>query len=364
MFFQLTYLIALSMPALLVSEPEATVDALAPLAGANGTVVTVDGVGFGDKRPRAWLQSVDTGKKRRLRVLAFADDQLSVQLRAGRLDPGAHELIVDPHGKDMPPVAAPSTFDVRAPWVERFEPSFVAGETEVDLIGQDFGSLRRPKVRIDGRRARVLSFGENKVRVRLPKKATGDAEVTLKTRIAETLGPCPLYLHGSECTIDEQHPDFDAICPVVSEDFLYLDVEGLTQWVIKPKLDVRLHADGDRLIAQVAQLDDPSGYPAYLRLEFDLDPADDNTPIDDAELSELAYVVFDGSKDGQLWLLADADFSKLEWKTAHCFSFAHVVADLRAQQSLQDPPELRRIELFLRVDTMSVLQEFHVSNAD
>ena len=80
----------------------AEVHAFSPDVGTRGTVIEVEGLGFGEKRPRAWLEPDETGKRRRLRVIEHADDRVAVQLRAAKMPAGAYALVIAPRGRHVP----------------------------------------------------------------------------------------------------------------------------------------------------------------------------------------------------------------------------------------------------------------------
>jgi hypothetical protein len=80
------------------------------------------------------------------------------------------------------------------PELDSVAPSTVSSGDEVTLTGQYFGGLRGT-VSIGGKRAKVLSWTDSAVTVRLPGKlAAGSQPVTLKTKLGSTTSAVPLQV--------------------------------------------------------------------------------------------------------------------------------------------------------------------------
>lgn len=175
--------ISLALLAVLIAAQatRAGIDGIAPDHGTLGTLITVQGDGFGSKKPRAWLSLPGAKKRYPLQVVAFDDAQITVRLRGGVAGP--LELHVKP--RDAAPVTAPTLFEIRAPEVQLVEQPVVTRGDTLD-VHVEFAGDRRLRVFVGGRRARVLmrddATGHLAVRVRT---ARGSHTVTVKNRIGE-----------------------------------------------------------------------------------------------------------------------------------------------------------------------------------
>jgi hypothetical protein len=351
----LALLLAVPLPA------QADVSGFTPAEGTRGTQLEVTGEGFGEKRPRAWLEPLDDGKPRRLRVLGWTDTAATLQVRAAKLPAGPYRVVIDPRGKDALPVASVETFEVRLPRIERFEPSWIGDDVLVELHGEHFGSLRKPRVKVGGKPARIMEWSDDRLVVRRRKKVIGDADVSVKTAAGTAEGPCPLYIHGTACTPGEDGVSSQLPCPVLSPSAVFVEVDKWPQWAVAPQLKTKIlpaaedGGSGPRLSVTLDGLMDPSGYPAAIWLEFALDPEDDLTPIDQADLVLARYVVFDDSGT-RIWQGDGTSLDDLtaKWSSKHCFSYALVHADLRAVKD--EKPEVIRIDAVLRLDGMALVQ--------
>ena len=88
-----------------------------PTSGSYGTAITIDGSGFGTKKPSAFLLDTGTNKKYSLKVTAFTDAQVTATV--GKAVLGTLQVGVTPKGTKTPFMAA-QTFEVLAPdivWV-------------------------------------------------------------------------------------------------------------------------------------------------------------------------------------------------------------------------------------------------------
>jgi hypothetical protein len=351
--------------ALLLAAPllpaQADVSGFTPGEGTRGTQLELTGEGFGEKRPRAWLEPLDGGKSRRLRVLGWTDTGASLLVKAAKLPAGPYRVVIDPKGKDALPVASTGTFEVRLPRIDRFEPSWIADDVLVELHGEHFGSLRKPRVRLGGKPARVMEWSDERLVVKRRKKIVGDADVSVKTAAGAADGPCPLYIHGEACAAVEDGVSSQLPCPLLAPSAVFVEVDKWPQWAVAPQLVTEIlpaaedGSSGPRLSVRLGGLMDPSGYPAAMWLEFALEAEDDLTPIDQADLVLARYAVFDDSGT-RTWQGDGTSLDDLtaKWSSKHCFSYAQVRADLRAVKN--ESPEIIRIDALLRLDGMALVK--------
>lgn len=339
---------------------QASVDGFAPKHGADGTLVEISGSGFHTKRPRVWLVDTTTGKALRQKVRAWSDEAITIELRGRKLVAGQYAISVCPCVPGAEPALSEDTLQVMPPVISRYAPTWIADEREVSLEGDYFGSRRRPKVRVGDKPAKVLAWSEGKARVRVRKSVQGDLDVSVSTPAGTTLGPCPLYVHGASCALDDGPLAPGQSCPLQDVSWIYLEIDGFAQWGDSTKLSVAFSQVTPvppalpQLKVVAKDLLDPSGANATLWLTFQLQPGDDNTPIDSAQLLEARYVSFHGPTDTRVWKLAPgSNQPPVEWAQKHCFSFAHLGVDLAAQGPYG--PSLLHLASILRVDTMALM---------
>ena len=359
---------ALLSALLLVAAPDevvtqASIQEIGPVMGTRGTEIVVTGESFGEKRPRAWLIEQATGKSRRQRVTSWSDTEVVVQVRSGKLPAGPYTLRVDPATKAKLPLEAPDSFEVCAPRIDFYEPTWIADQGELTLVGEHFGSLGKPRVTIGGKRTRVLEASDDRLLVKRRKQITGDATVTVKTAAGISEGPCPFYVHGDSCASAAGVPTPKLPCPLNAASAVYLEVDGWPHWSVDNQLEVELQLQPEdpalspRMVVKVGGLTDPSGYKAAVWLTFELGEDADLTPLLDATLIEARYAVFVSPTITRTWLGKGLgpNVLKSEWSSKHCFSFSHAVADLAAV-NFETPP-LIRVDAVLRLDTMALLSD-------
>jgi len=158
------------------------------VSGALGTVLTIDGSGFGGTtgtaKPKVFLDF--DGKLYACKVTAFSDTQITAEIKKGQL--GSHLLRVRPKG---------STEDftylsvvLQAPLIDE-----LLDESGLNLIDEaspglpftitgDFFGAKKPKIKIGGKKAKVLEWTMNQILLEMPKKlANGLWTIELLTKI-------------------------------------------------------------------------------------------------------------------------------------------------------------------------------------
>lgn len=133
-----------------------------------GTVFQAAGEGFG-RKPAAWLENDQ--RKIPLRVAPDGTDtQQTLKLRGlPRNSAGPYDLRIRPKGQKTPFSLAGMVIEL--PSVSSVSPPAAARRAEVTIEGEFFG-VKKGRVRIDGRPAKVLSWTDTAIRVRVPDTQT------------------------------------------------------------------------------------------------------------------------------------------------------------------------------------------------
>ncbi len=161
---RLCLLAALALVPTSVGAAAQVIDAVAPVEGTVGTVVTISGSGLAAGRPRVFL-AFDAGRfgvrKYRLDLLSVADGELRVAIDKAALGPCSLHVQL-PAGGD-----ASADFEVMPPQAGAVVPSLaVPGDTVV--IQGAFLGAQPPRVLFLGRRATVLACQDDAVTVLVP----------------------------------------------------------------------------------------------------------------------------------------------------------------------------------------------------
>lgn len=199
-------LLGLLMALLCAAPLRAEITSLSTDSLAPGTVLAVEGVGFGIKKAKLKLIPVGgAGKTTLLKPLSVSDGLITALFKKGQL--GEYTLEVTPKGG--PTYTAPSTVHVRAPELLEVVPESAQPGDEVELRGRYFGD-KKGKVKVGGRKAKVLSWeagalgdGEgatDRIRVRLSKNAkktmNGPNLIAIRNKIDEVLAELTLSMNG------------------------------------------------------------------------------------------------------------------------------------------------------------------------
>lgn len=139
------------------------IETVSPDEGTLGTVLTVTGDGFGDKKPKAFLRDPVSGKKYALKITANADGELTAEIK--KAVAGALDLVVIPKGSDE--IVAAAAFEVLTPQVLMLldgpggdvVTQAAGGDTFV-AVGNHFGP-KKGRVRVGGKAAKVVSWEPN-----------------------------------------------------------------------------------------------------------------------------------------------------------------------------------------------------------
>ncbi len=154
-----------------------------------GTQLTLVGSGFGGTtglaKPKVFTSSVALPKHRALKVVSFTDTELVVQVKAGV--PGDFDLTVQPKGADQAPLVADDAVRLVTPTFEQPSPA-AAGPGALVTLDPFFGpgtfGTKKGKVKVGGKKAKVMSWGADQVVFKLPAKlANGIYVVEAKNKI-------------------------------------------------------------------------------------------------------------------------------------------------------------------------------------
>ncbi len=172
-----------------------TQGAVYPVRGTIGTEVILSGAGFGQKRPKVYLDVAGTRKT--FRVLTFTDTEIHVRWKT-KIPSGSYDLYVQPKKSD--PVAL-GRFEIRNPEIDL---GMVGGHysgyprEQIIIFGFYFTS-QKPKLTLSGggltkpKKCRVLrsktyqyplaSRGESEAAIVVPNLSPGTYDFTVTTRI-------------------------------------------------------------------------------------------------------------------------------------------------------------------------------------
>lgn len=158
----------------------------ADVRAAVGAVLTIDGANFGTAKPKVFLLDELTGKKYVLKVTDFDDAQIVAEIK--KAVAGSLQLNVLPKGAEA---AFTSTVIIETPRIDELLDE--AGTSNVDeaspgtvfqIVGEYLG-LKKGKVRIGGKVAKVLEWFNDHVVLTMPKKlANGLWIIALDNKVA------------------------------------------------------------------------------------------------------------------------------------------------------------------------------------
>jgi hypothetical protein len=111
-----------------------------PDTGTLGTVVTVTGEGFGDKRGAVDLRTPGIKKRYRLKVLAWSDTAVTAEVKRAKL--GTYTVAVRPKGKLLPDQSLEAGFTLSPFVLQQITPAAVVSGMEVVLRGPYLGKKK------------------------------------------------------------------------------------------------------------------------------------------------------------------------------------------------------------------------------
>lgn len=165
----------------------AAIDAVSPGSGTVGTVLTIDGSGFGATKPKVTLADGKSGVSLPLKVTAFSDAQITAEVVPGRAKTAARqglfEVRVAPRGGEE--FVAAQGFVIEPPVVEETSPGSIAPKGALTVTGTRFGT-KKGKVEIGGKKAKVTNWTDTEVSATAHKKTpAGMQDVTVSNLIGE-----------------------------------------------------------------------------------------------------------------------------------------------------------------------------------
>jgi hypothetical protein len=143
-----------------------------PATGDLGSVITITGHGFGDKRGKVSLAQVDapSGKKAKVlrpRILSYSDTAIEIKLLTGVL--GLYDVTVTPAGKGATPEVAASAFALVLPTLDDTGAIEATPNATITVTGQYFGATKG-LVSIGGQRAKVTAWTSTSFTCQVPGK--------------------------------------------------------------------------------------------------------------------------------------------------------------------------------------------------
>ncbi|MCB9898500.1 MAG: IPT/TIG domain-containing protein [Planctomycetes bacterium] len=190
-----------------------SIDSLSTTEGTTGTVVTLNGSGFGTKRPKVELVTEDKkAKGSALKVLEYSDTSLTVLIKKAAA--GEYGLRVRPKGKGIEPALAADTFTIRT-ITDVAADVMAADPGEEVLVTASFMGTKRGKVKVGGQKASVKSWvpideglegGQSGFfNLKLPKKlANGTYAIEITTKVGSVTIPDFITIENS--TVGQPKP--------------------------------------------------------------------------------------------------------------------------------------------------------------
>lgn len=195
----LTFLAASAAPA-----RSQSITSVTPSQGTIGTLLTIDGAGFGNKAPKVLLTQGSV--KIPLQVKTFRDNQITAEVKRAKL--GAFDVTVQAKGNT---VVAANAFTVRLPANLSFDHTRV-GQGELVTMTGDFLGAKQGTILLAGTGATVTSWeddgvGPGTVTFRIPKTLTpGSYDVEVKTRLGRVSVTNALIVEAGGGVVDTVPP--------------------------------------------------------------------------------------------------------------------------------------------------------------
>ena len=179
-------MLPITLLALVLALP-AQITLVSPADGSIGTVLTIDGAGFGTKKPIVRLVDPLTGKSTPLALSEWSDTHVVAKLKKG-VPAGARDVTLKPKLKGALVLVAQGAFTVHAPQPQSVDPAVAGPKDAVTVTGQYFGS-KKGKLFIGGKSAKVTAWSDGAIGAVVPKKATGGV---VDVRVVNTAGDATL----------------------------------------------------------------------------------------------------------------------------------------------------------------------------
>jgi hypothetical protein len=267
--------------------------------GTTGTQLTIEGTGFGTKKPKVELFDLELEKKAKgssLKLLESTDTSLTVEIKKAAA--GSYRLRVRPKGKGIEPAVSGDDFVVRPPAIQVAK-GLGGSPGDSFELGVDFLGLKKPKVKIGGKATSAKVVGASTLSVKIPKSlANGTWPVVLSTKVGSDTAGALVTVTGSKKAIGK--PTFA------------LRVDGSKLKISKKQLVVETTPAGVSVVASRTK----KGVEQRLTLLLPFAPGDDAIPGLIAGVPDggglMSYdVISDGGAVVESWVLGtmDAEFN-------------------------------------------------------
>jgi hypothetical protein len=272
-------MLPITLLALVLSLP-AQITFVSPGEGTLGTVLTIDGAGFGTKKPIVKLVDTLTGKSTPLAISEWSDTHVVGKLKKGT-PAGARDVTLKPKIKGGLVFVAPGAFTVQAPQPQSVDPAVAGPKEAVTVSGQHFGS-KKGKLFIAGKPAKLTAWSDGAIGALVPKKAAGGVvDVRVVNPMGETTLAAGLLVLGAG---GMSGPDLlsvtvggQAYATTGAPAVLALQADGQLvlggSFGVGPSLQIVLPVDVAGLAVPLAVAGDPAGSVAWRQGAPLVDPA-------------------------------------------------------------------------------------------
>lgn len=196
-------LVALAVAALTAPTLAQTIDTVSPASGSIGTRITISGAGFGEKAPKVWMTQDGSKKKTRLKIVSANDTEIVAEVKKAKL--GVYDINVQKKEKNALLMRVDDAFEVPMPSFDDVSPAGGAPEItpggSATIEGDDFG-IRKPKLKVGGKKAKVTAFDDDSITFVVPKVLhDGAHSIELRNKVGTVTVPAGLPVSGSSKTI-------------------------------------------------------------------------------------------------------------------------------------------------------------------